>query len=105
MPLTFMRVAKVEEDVVLKFPEMSSATCGLVNPMPTKPSPVRRMTSVNWVPDCKVENIKEPVALEKFWLSIPVMAAVVVGRVWPLSSLALKDNLAPVEVALARFER
>ena len=66
MPLTFMRVAKVEEDVVLKFPEMSKATCGLVNPMPTKPSPVRRMTSVNWVPDWRVEKIKEPVALEKF---------------------------------------
>ena len=33
------------------------------------------------------------------------MLAVVVGRVWPLSSLALKDNLAAVEVALERFER
>lgn len=104
MPFTLIKVPKVEDEVVCMLPDTSRETCGLVNPMPMYPSPDILMASVSSVPDRRVEKIKEPVALEKFWLRSPVMAAVVVGKEEPLLSSALKEMRLPVLVAFDRLE-
>ena len=97
-----MSVPNVDDEVVLKLPEISKATNGFVSPMPTKPWPVNRMTSVNWVPDWRVEKINVPVALEKFCDKSPVMEAVVVAS---MRLEARKERREADEVAELRLER
>ena len=102
-PFTLIMLPNVEEADVRRLPVTSTVTWGLVFPMPMNPRPEILIASVSCVPDLNVEKINEPVAFEKFWFRMPVMAAVVVG-VLKMSD-AWKDNLDAVEVAVDLFER
>ena len=69
--------------------------------MPRLPDEVKRAASVR-VPLFRVEKARSPLPVLKFWVRMPVIAAVEVALVM---SLALKVRREAVEVADARLER
>ena len=69
--------------------------------MPILPDEVNRAASVR-VPLCRVEKLRSPLPVLKFWVRMLVMAPVLVALVM---SLALKVRREAVDVADARLER
>jgi len=100
-------VAKCAEEVappkMYTLPPTPSATPGLVVPMPKLPAAVKRAPSVS-VPAFKVEKERSPFPAPKFCCRMEEMAAVVVPRLWVLSSVRNARETFADEVPEEKFD-